>query len=190
MTLGLFWGAWAAVLPSVQEATGASKGALGLALLFVTAGAIPSMLLIGGPLVERYGAPAVAVICAAFAAASTLPGFADSLPLLILALAATGAASGALDVGINANAAQIEATTGRRVMPLAHGLYSVGILIGAVAAGLARSQGVGREWILVAREPDERHRCAAAGLRPQPVERRTVCTGPAGAASGSSGCSS
>ncbi len=149
VTLGLFWGAWAAVLPSVQEATGASKGALGLALLFVTAGAIPSMLFIGGPLVERYGAPAVAVMCAAFAVASTLPGFAGSLPLLILALAATGAASGALDVGINANAAQIEATTGKRVMPLAHGLYSVGILIGAVGAGLARSQGVGREWILV-----------------------------------------
>ena len=76
VTLGLFWGAWAAVLPSVQDATGASKGALGLALLFVIAGAIPSMLLIGGPLVERYGAPAVAVICAVFAAVSTLPGFA------------------------------------------------------------------------------------------------------------------
>ena len=35
-------------------------------------------------------------------------------------------------------------------MPLAHGLYSVGILIGAVAAGLARNAGAHREPILIA----------------------------------------
>jgi len=150
VALGLFWGAWAAVLPSVQEATSASNGTLGLALLFVTVGAIPAMLFVGGPTVERYGSRAVAVTCAAFAAVTTLPGLATSLPVLILALAATGAASGALDVGINANAGRIEAETGTRLMPLAHGLYSVGILVGAVTAGLARSQGAGRESILLA----------------------------------------
>ena len=150
VALGLFWGAWASVLPSVQEATGASKGALGLALLFVTLGAIPAMLFIGGPTVERFGPRAVAVTCAAFAAVSTLPGLANSLPTLMLALAATGAASGALDVGINANAARIETDTGARLMPLAHGIYSVGILVGAVAAGIARSQGASRESILLA----------------------------------------
>jgi MFS family permease len=149
VALGLFWGAWAAVLPSVQDATGASKGALGFALLFVTVGAIPAMLFVGGPTVERYGPRAVAVTCAAFAAAATLPGLATSLPMLMLALAATGAASGALDVGINASAARIEADTGTRLMPLAHGLYSVGILVGAVTAGIARSQGADRESILL-----------------------------------------
>jgi MFS family permease len=35
-------------------------------------------------------------------------------------------------------------------MPLAHGLYSVGILVGAVGAGIARGAGVGREPILLA----------------------------------------
>jgi MFS family permease len=148
--LGLFWGAWAAVLPSVQQATGASNGALGFALLFVSVGSLPAMLLVAGPAVDRYGPRAVAVACAVFAVATTLPGLATSLPALILALLATGAASGALDVGINANAAQIEAATGRRLMPLAHGLYSVGVLVGAVAAGLVRGAGAGREPILVA----------------------------------------
>src|SRR5439155_10355775 len=150
LVLGTFWGAWAAVLPSVQLATGTSKGALGFALLFVSLGALPAMLLVAGPAVDRYGARAVAVACAVFAVAATLPGLATSLLSLMLALLATGAASGALDVGINANAARIEADTGRRLMPLAHALYSVGVLVGAVAAGLARSQGVGREPILVA----------------------------------------
>jgi len=44
---------------------------------------------------------------------------------------------------------RIESETGARLMPMAHGIYSVGILIGAVAAGLARGAGVGREPILV-----------------------------------------
>src|SRR5438445_12132722 len=108
------------------------------------------MLLIAGPLVDRYGPRAVAVSCATFAVTATLPGLATSLPALIVALAVAGAGSGALDVGINANAARIEAETGRKLMPLAHGLYSVGILIGAVSGGVARSQGAGREPILLA----------------------------------------
>jgi MFS family permease len=149
-SFGLFWGAWAAVLPSVQEATGTSKAALGVAMLFVALAALPAMLLVAGPAVDRFGVRAVAVGCAAFAAATTLPGLASSLPTLILALAAAGAASGALDVGINANVARIESATGRRLMPLAHALYSAGVLVGAVAAGLARSRGVGREPILLA----------------------------------------
>jgi MFS family permease len=73
IVLGLFWGAWAAVLPSVQHATGTSKGALGVALLFVSLGALPAMLFVAGPAVDRYGPRAVAVACAAFAAAATLP---------------------------------------------------------------------------------------------------------------------
>ena len=150
VVLGLFWGAWAAVLPSVQEATGTSKGALGVAMLFVSLGSIPGMFLVAGRAVHRFGTRAVAVACALFAAATTLPGLASSFPALVAALAATGVASGLLDVGINASAGRIESGTGRRLMPLAHGLYSVGLLVGAVGAGLARSAGAGREPILLA----------------------------------------
>jgi hypothetical protein len=149
VALGLFWGAWAAVLPSVQEATGVSKGALGIAMLFVTVGSLPAMLFVAGPLVDRFGVRAVALTCAAFACATTLPGLATTLPVLIVTLAVAGAASGALDVAINASAARIEADSGKRLMPLAHGLYSVGILLGAVGAGLARGAGSSREPILL-----------------------------------------
>ena len=150
VVLGLFWGAWASVLPSVQEATGTSKGALGVAMLFVSLGAIPAMFLFAGRAVDRFGARAVAIGCAVFAVATTLPGLATSFPTLVLALAAAGGASGLVDVGINANAGRIESVTGARLMPLAHGLYSVGVLVGAVGAGLARSADVGREPILLA----------------------------------------
>ncbi len=150
LALGLFWGGWAAVLPSVQTATHTSKGTLGVALLFITLAAIPAMLFVAGPLVDRFGLRAVTITTAAFAAATTLPGLATSLPGLIAALAVTGAATGAMDVAMNASAARIEAVTGKRLMPLAHGLFSVGVLLGAVAAGLARGAGSGREPILLA----------------------------------------
>jgi MFS family permease len=149
VALGLFWGAWASVLPSVQRATDVSKGTLGLALLFVTLAAIPTMLFVAGPLVDRFGVRAVTITCACFAVAATLPGLASSLPVLIVTLAVTGASTGAMDVSINASAGRIEAVSGKRLMPLAHGLYSAGVLVGAVGAGLARGAGSGREPILV-----------------------------------------
>ena len=158
VVLGLFWGAWAAVLPSVQEATGASKGALGAgAPLRDARRRSPRCSSSRGPTVERFGPRAVAVTCAAFAVGGDAARARQiRCPTLMLALAATGAASGALDVGINANAARIETDTGARLMPLAHGLYSVGILVGAVG-GRARAQpGAGREPILLAVDDRDR----------------------------------
>ena len=150
IALGLFFDAWASVLPSVQRATGASKAGIGFALLFVMLAAIPSMLFVARPLVDRYGTRVVTLGCAALAATTTLPGLADSLALLVLALAVVGVASGALDVAMNASAGRIEAVSGKRLMPLAHGLYSTGVVAGAIGAGLARSAGAGRESILLA----------------------------------------
>ena len=150
VALGSFWGAWAAVLPSVQVATGTSKGALGVAMLFVSVGSIPAMFFLAAPAVDRFGARAVAIGCGVFAIATTLPGLATTLPTLILTLTFAGVGSGIVDVAINANVGRIESATGARLMPFAHGMYSVGILVGAVAAGLARNAGVGREPILLA----------------------------------------
>ena len=148
--LGLFWGAWAAVLPSVQVATGASKGALGFAMLFGALGSIPVMFLVAPRAIDRFGARSVAIGCAVFAVAAMLPGLATSLPALVLTLTACGMGTGLVDVSINANVGRIENATGQRLQPLAHGTYSVGILVGAVGAGLARGAGVGREPILLA----------------------------------------
>jgi hypothetical protein len=44
---GAFWGVWGASVPRVQDQAGVSDGELGLALLFVGAGALPAMLLVG-----------------------------------------------------------------------------------------------------------------------------------------------
>jgi MFS family permease len=141
--LGVLWGGWAALVPAVQDAVDASPGELGLALLFIAVGAVPAML-VTGPAIDRHGGRVLPVTVAALAAAAVLPGLAGSVPALAGALLTVGLASGALDVAINASAADWEARTGRRVMQIAHALFSAGVIAGAVGVGLARQAGAGR----------------------------------------------
>jgi MFS family permease len=144
--LGFLWGSWAAIVPAVQAATGASKGALGVALLCVGLGSLPAMLFVG-PRIDR--APALLPLSlVVLAAVAVLPGLAGSLAVLGGTLLLYGAASGVVDVAINAEVAEFEAATGRRSMQLAHALFSTGLLVGALAAGAARELGVGRAAIL------------------------------------------
>jgi MFS family permease len=78
----------------------------------------------------------------AFCATLLLPGLATSLPLLMLALLLVGAANGALDVSMNAQAALVEQRYGRSIMNSFHALWSVGGLIGAAVGALAVMQGL------------------------------------------------
>ena len=147
LTFGMLWGGWAALLPSTQSAAGVSKGELGIALLFVGLGSLPAMASTG-LLVDRWGAVVLPGSLAALAAAAWLPAFAGSLLTLSAALLVLGAASGASDVAINAEVAALEAATQRTFMPLAHALFSLGVIVGAVATGIARQLDASRPEIL------------------------------------------
>ncbi len=144
---GCFWGGWAALVPAVQDAVGASKGELGLALLFVGFGSLPAML-VAGREVDRRGARLIPGLIAGLGLAVLLPAFAGSVPSLAAALFAIGVLTGALDVAINAAVSELELRRGERLMQLAHALFSGGVLAGAVGAGLARQLGAGRLEIL------------------------------------------
>src|SRR6187397_921367 len=71
---GSFWGGWAALVPAIQDAVGASKGELGLALLFVGFGSLPSMLVTGRE-IDRRGARLIPVLLAGLGVAVILPAF-------------------------------------------------------------------------------------------------------------------
>jgi MFS family permease len=105
-------------------------------------------MLLSGALIDRARRPLVPVALAAFAAAIVLPAFAGTPGQLALTLLAVGVASGALDVSINTSVSGLEARSGRRLMQPAHGLYSVGVVAGAVSVGIARSLGAGRLAVL------------------------------------------
>ena len=146
---GVFWGAWAVLLPAIKEQTGASVAELGVALLFVAAAALPTMFATG-LLLDRFGPRILPVSAISFGLAVLLPGLADSFWQLVLSLIVVGAASGALDVSINFGATSIEACGGAPIMQKAHASFSGGFLAGSVFAALAREAGVDPVVILLA----------------------------------------
>jgi MFS family permease len=132
---------WVPRVPAVKATLGVSDGPLGLAMLGLGVGAAAA-LLVAGRVVARFGSrPVVRVSGVAVCASLVGPGLAGNLPMLALTLALVGAASGLLDVAMNAHGSLVERGYGRSVMASLHGLWSVGGLLGAVTGGLAARAG-------------------------------------------------
>jgi MFS family permease len=143
----VWWGAWAACLPAVRRGVGATNAELGVILLAVALAALPAMLLTGR-LANRAGPHLVWLTLACFAAVGALPPLASSRWALFLFLLLVGAGSGALDVAINARASSLESMRGLRIMDGMHALYSAGVVVGGVGAGLLRRAGAHPTGIL------------------------------------------
>lgn len=137
---GLFWGGWGALVPAVKEQTGATQAELGLALLLIAAGALPAMLS-SGWIIDRFQGRTLAPATAVFGLAVVLPGLAHSVPALSASLLVVGAASGALDVTMNAAVAAEESRRGVRLMHAAHAVFSASVVVASVSVGLARAAG-------------------------------------------------
>ena len=140
---GVFWGAWSAVLPAVQAEFGLDDGQLGFALAAIAVSAVPVMP-VAGRLVDRWGTQRVLPAClGAFALVLALFGVVGGTGSLLIWLLLLGAATGALDVVANAGAATWERVERDRLLSVAHGAFSVGVLVGSAGAGLARELGAG-----------------------------------------------
>jgi sugar phosphate permease len=146
---GLFWGAWAACLPAIQRATGATESQLGLALLCVALAALPAMLA-AGRLADLFGARLVPIGLVLFGGAATLPALARSVHVLVFCLLVVGLTTGLLDIAINAHASRLEAAHGIRIMDGLHAAFSGGVVVGGVGSGLLRRAGAHPSWILAA----------------------------------------
>ncbi len=127
---------WFSRIPAMKEALALSDGALGVALLGLPLG---SMLVLpfSGRLIGRVGAGRLAVAAgSALAAAITLPGLAGELWTLFIVLILLGIANGTMDVAMNAKAASVESAAGVHLMSAFHGMWSVGLFLGAATGGL------------------------------------------------------
>jgi MFS family permease len=134
---GSFWGVWGASVPRVQDQAGVDDGELGIALLFIGAGALPAMLLAGRAL-DRWGLRVGAGMIALLGVAGAgLALGARDLPSLCAGLAIAGAASGAADVAMNATAGRAEELAERPVITRAHGTFSAFVVLSSLATGLA-----------------------------------------------------
>jgi predicted MFS family arabinose efflux permease len=121
----------------VQDQAGITDGQLGFALLFVGAGALPAMLLVGKAL-DRWGLEVAALVISALGVVGVgLALTAVDLASLCAGLALAGASSGAADVAMNAVAGRAEKLAGRPVITRAHGVFSSLVLLASLATGLA-----------------------------------------------------
>jgi fucose permease len=78
-----------------------------------------------------------------FAICGVLPAFAGSAVALGGALFLLGATSGATDVAINATGTSAEAETGKPLMNLAHGLFSIAVVVASLSTAGLRAAGAG-----------------------------------------------
>jgi fucose permease len=133
---------WVPHIPALKERHAIDDGELGLVLLAMAAGAVLA-LPVAGWLVGRMGSRLVTSVAAtALCVALPLPVLSPSVTLLSLALVLLGACNATLDVAMNAQAVVVERRYRRAIMSSFHGLFSLGGLAGASAAGLAMAIGV------------------------------------------------
>ena len=157
---GITISAWGPRLPAIKAGLGIGTATIGLLLAGVTLGAILG-LVASTPVLHWLGSRrAVAAALLLTVAAMVVMGLAlilGSVPLLAAAFVIIGAGLGALDVLINVEASAIEQATGRTLMPMMHGAWSVGAAagsgIGAVCAALGispSSQLIGEAVVIAA----------------------------------------
>ena len=136
-------------IPSVRDQLGLREAALGLVLSSLAVGVVTG-LVVAGRIVGRLGSRTLTV-GGAVALAAVLPvaGAAPSVPVLVVALAATGATSSLMDVGMNAQGVGVERALGRSVMLGLHGAWSVGTLLAALVGSVVMEAGIPVGWHLL-----------------------------------------
>jgi MFS family permease len=147
-TIGVFFangaavGAWVAQIPFVKDRFELSTATLGLILLTMSIGVITAVPLMGQVLVRigsLSGTRIGGTLCAAAVAVLLLPPEPWLLPVSLLLF---GAASGAMDVSMNAHGVAIERRYGRPIMSSLHAGWSFGGFTAAGLIGAATAAGV------------------------------------------------
>lgn len=132
---GVVLASWVPFIPVVQRRLAMSEADLGAVLFAMTAGALTAVLG-SGRLIARFGSRAVTGWAGVmFCLLLPAPVYAPDRMALAAALFFFGAAFGAMDVAMNAQAAEVQTLAGKPLMSGFHGLYSLGGLAGATVTG-------------------------------------------------------
>jgi MFS family permease len=139
---GLLFGTWVARIPAVQDDLDLGEGELGVALLFITFGAILAMPVAGWVVAHEGSRATGRLAVVVYAALLPVVALAPNLVLLALALLLFGAAAGALDIAMNAHGLEVERRYVRPILSSFHAGWSFGGLAGAAIGALAAWAGV------------------------------------------------
>lgn len=137
VVVGLFWGCFAAFVPVLKSQLGANDALFGTLLLGSATGLVSAMFL--APKADKLlGARSMQAGIVLLALAWLIPSQ-ISIPLIFaLSMSLVGAASGMLDVVMNARVSELEAKSGRPLMNANHAMFSLAYAVAAIITGLAR----------------------------------------------------
>jgi MFS family permease len=143
---GAFWGTWGSAVPRVRDQAGLTDAELGTTLLFISAGALPAMLLTGRAL-DRWGVRCTAFLLVALGAAGLAAAITGhGLVSLCAGLTGVGIASGAADVATNSVAGRAEQRSGQPIITRASAVFSTLVVVSSLATGAAFALGA-QAWI-------------------------------------------
>jgi MFS family permease len=132
---GTFWGTWGSAVPRVRDQAGLDDAQLGTALLFISAGALPAMLLTGRAL-DRWGLRCTALLVVALGAAGLAAAItAGGLVSLCAGLTCVGMASGAADVAMNSVGGRAEQRSGLPIITRAGAVFSTAVVVSSLGTG-------------------------------------------------------
>ncbi|MFD6135452.1 MFS transporter [Isoptericola sp. NPDC060257] len=135
-----------AQVPTLQHDLGISDGTLTLILLLVPVVAGVGSVL-AGALAPRVGSARLLHVCGPLVALAVLgAGLAPTVTILYPVVAAVGLLLGLVDASMNMQGVEVEQRYGRSLLNSFHGAWSVGGILGSLAAVLAHSLG----WSLAA----------------------------------------
>ncbi|WP_228282603.1 MFS transporter [Brevibacterium atlanticum] len=137
---GITISSWVTRTPSIRDALGASTAEMGFVLFGLSVGSMIGILG-SGPLVSRWGARPV-VLAGTIGIIASMPivglGAAVAEPFVVAAgLVVFGLGMGTGEVAMNVEGAELEKHLDRPFLPLLHGFFSLGTVIGAVLGILA-----------------------------------------------------
>lgn len=141
-SFGMVIATWAVHLPALQQQTDMSTGQLGAVLLILGAGSLTSMQ-VSGFLVDRAGSGVVALAGAgAMAVVVAIPLAANTFWHAAVGAFILGTTVGAVEVGMNAAAVDVERDYERPIMAAFHAMFSVGSVAGSLVAAVCYAAGV------------------------------------------------
>jgi fucose permease len=132
---GLALSSWVTRTPDIRDLLGASTAEMGLVLFGLSAGSMIGILF-SGRLVTRYGTrPIIAVASLTIVSCTPVVGLGAALSRSVLVAAGLfllGLGFGCGEVAMNVDGADVERLIGRPVLPMMHGCFSLGTVLGAV----------------------------------------------------------
>ncbi|MGW5927095.1 MFS transporter [Streptomyces anulatus] len=135
LATGVSMASWVARTPAVRDALDVTTGSMGLVLFGLSVGSMAGVLASGG-LVRRRGGRQVIAAGAGLLVAGLLViagGAAlEASAGVFCGLALFGAGMGLAEVAFNIEGAAVERALGRPVLPVLHGCFSLGTVVGAL----------------------------------------------------------